>query len=108
MSVIFKISLDKIVNTLQLYNGFETSQALENTSSKYPYRLILNVKCNYITSKYYIHVGSWGFTHHATGLEISMLLLKFFCRGSIISNFGIIQQKLLVILLYPYQHLQKK
>ena len=46
--------------------------------------------------------------YHATAFKILVLVLKFFRRSRIMTNFCVIQQKLLPILCDPLQHLQKK
>ena len=47
-------------------------------------------------------------SYHTTAFKIAMFILKFLSWRDIISNFCIIQQKLVPILCYPCQHLQKK
>lgn len=47
-------------------------------------------------------------SYHTTAFKIAMFILKFLSWRDIISNFCIIQQKLMPILCYPCQHLQKK
>lgn len=47
-------------------------------------------------------------SYHTTALKIAMFILKFLSWRDIISNFCIIQQKLVSILCYPCQHLQRK
>lgn len=47
-------------------------------------------------------------SYHTTALKIAMFILKFLSWRDIISNFCIIQQKLVPILCYPCQHLQRK